>query len=45
MAPEIVKRKGYYGDKVDVWALGVLYYKMLTGNYPFGSKKIIFICS
>ena len=40
MAPEIVKRKGYYGDKVDVWALGVVYYKMLTGNYPFGSKKI-----
>lgn len=35
MAPEIVKRTPYDGRKTDVWALGVLMYKLLTGAFPF----------
>ena len=35
MAPEIVNRTPYDGKKTDVWALGVLVFKMLTGNFPF----------
>ena len=41
MAPEIIKEQGYEGEGVDVWALGVLLFKLLTGIYPFGGKKKI----
>jgi len=34
MAPEIVNKQEYdFG--VDIWALGVLFYKIVTGNFPF----------
>ena len=39
MAPELVAKKDYLGQPVDVWALGVLLYKMLTGYYPFNGKS------
>lgn len=35
MAPEIVKRVPYKGSEVDIWALGIMVYRMLTGTYPF----------
>lgn len=38
MAPEIVMKKDYSGMAVDVWALGVVLYKLLTGEYAFGSS-------
>ena len=41
MAPELVAKKDYYGQPVDVWALGVLLYKMLTGYYPFNGEDCI----
>ena len=28
----------YYGDKVDIWATGVVIFKILTGMYAFGRK-------
>lgn len=34
-APEIFAGKGYSGDKVDIWALGVICYRMLSGSFPF----------
>lgn len=36
MAPEIHKMKGYRGDQVDMFALGVIIFCMVTGNRPFG---------
>mmetsp|Transcript_29776 Transcript_29776/g.39612 ORF Transcript_29776/g.39612 Transcript_29776/m.39612 type:complete len:114 (-) Transcript_29776:156-497(-) len=41
MAPEIVRRsESYEGKPVDIWALGVLLYVMLTGGLPFrGSNE------
>ena len=34
MAPEIFEGKAY-SHKVDVWALGITFYAMLTGYTPF----------
>ena len=39
MAPEMFSGSHYDGPKVDVWAIGVLYFIMLTGFYPFGTKE------
>lgn len=35
MAPELVRKHEYDGQQVDMWALGVLLYAMLTGAFPF----------
>ena len=40
MAPEIIKRENY-NEKVDIWAIGVLAFKLLTGNIPFNGKSNI----
>lgn len=39
MAPEIVSRVEYRGDKADVWALGVVLYTMLQGVFPFKGES------
>lgn len=35
MAPEIVSKIEYCGPPADIWALGVLYYALLCGKFPF----------
>ena len=35
MAPEIVNKTLYNGHATDVWALGILMYVLLHGNFPF----------
>ncbi|CAD8064456.1 unnamed protein product [Paramecium sonneborni] len=41
MAPELVNKQDYFGKPVDVWALGVLLYVLLTGHFPFkGSNDL-----
>ena len=44
MAPEIVKRVPYNPKQVDVWAMGIMLYRMLTGSYPFmaGTDKELY---
>jgi serine/threonine protein kinase len=39
MAPEIVLRRPYVGIKADIWALGVLFYAMICGAFPFKGGK------
>lgn len=34
IAPEMIAKKGY-GRSVDVWALGITLYKMVSGHFPF----------
>ena len=35
MAPEIVKKSEYNAKQTDIWALGILAFRMLYGNPPF----------
>ncbi|KAI8495358.1 hypothetical protein Bbelb_268130 [Branchiostoma belcheri] len=35
MAPEILRAEPYSGVLVDIWSLGVVFYKMLTGVRPY----------
>lgn len=38
-SPELLQGDGY-NESVDVWGLGVIFFMLLTGNYPFdGSKR------
>lgn len=39
-SPEQLKGKGFPGgQKSDMWALGVLFYQALSGNYPFATLQ------
>ncbi len=35
MAPEIVKKQDYCAKQTDIWALGILAYRLLYGVPPF----------
>lgn len=35
MAPELVSRKPYFPKPADIWALGIMLYKMIAGVFPF----------
>ena len=39
MPPEIIEKKGYSGQKADLWSLGILLYKIYCANFPFKGKN------
>lgn len=38
-APEILSNYEFDPFKADIWALGITFYMMVTGHYPFENKK------
>ncbi|CAL6066383.1 Kinase [Hexamita inflata] len=39
VAPEVLKRRDYDGQKADVWSTGILLYLMLLRRYPFDAAN------
>lgn len=40
MAPEILERLNYDGRKIDMFAIGVILFIIVVGNFPFQSAKL-----
>ena len=40
IAPELLKNRPYKPGPVDIWAFGILLFKLLTGEYPFKGRLI-----
>ena len=38
MAPEMLTYEGYDSTKVDIWCLGIIMFRLMTGFYPFGEN-------
>ncbi|XP_028751421.1 CBL-interacting serine/threonine-protein kinase 4-like [Neltuma alba] len=43
-APEILRRRSYYGAQVDAWSCGLILYVMLAGYLPFNDYSIPAMC-
>ena len=39
MAPEIVNKEKYIAQYSDIWSLGVLFYAMIYGRFPFRARE------
>lgn len=44
VAPEVLKKSGY-GEEIDWWSLGVIFYEMLIGYAPFFSQETKDVCN
>lgn len=35
ISPQIISKGGYIGQAADIWAIGIMMYKLLVGTFPF----------
>ena len=40
MAPEVIQRRGIHDARVDLWAIGVTMYELITGRPPFSADSL-----
>uniref|UniRef100_A0A7N0RE01 non-specific serine/threonine protein kinase n=1 Tax=Kalanchoe fedtschenkoi TaxID=63787 RepID=A0A7N0RE01_KALFE len=41
VAPEVLARRGYAGDKVDIWSCGVILFVLMAGYLPFHDQNVM----